>query len=131
MKKLLVCVLMSMVFSSAASATTNAAPATPLLEGPIRAKWCTDNGGSEKPTYLKNYEAYPDCIVQKYAIEVDFIEKWAEAIGQSLAYAAMMDLEPGILFIIRRPEDYQQLRKFYEATKFINVHIRVWYWEAF
>jgi hypothetical protein len=39
---------------------------------------------------------YVDCLNDTYAIEVDFSNKWAEAIGQSLMYAAELERLPGI-----------------------------------
>ena len=46
--------------------------------------------------------ARADCISTTHAIEVDFSEKWAEALGQSLLYAAATDLTPGIYLICRQ-----------------------------
>ena len=45
-----------------------------------------------------------DCISSTHAIEVDFSEKWTEALGQSLLYAATTDLTPGIYLICRHSE---------------------------
>lgn len=41
-----------------------------------------------------------DCLTNEYAIEVDFAQKWAEAIGQSLYYAHMTGKKPAIGFIV-------------------------------
>jgi len=40
-----------------------------------------------------------DCVSDTHAIEVDFTEKWAEAIGQSLQYASKRQRLPGIILI--------------------------------
>jgi hypothetical protein len=41
-----------------------------------------------------------DVLTDSFAIEVDFANKWAEAIGQSLFYAQMLNKKPGILLIV-------------------------------
>ena len=45
--------------------------------------------------------ARADCLSDTHAIEVDFSEKWAEALGQALLYAAETDLKPGIFLVCR------------------------------
>ncbi|ERP98406.1 hypothetical protein Q669_19050 [Labrenzia sp. C1B10] len=42
-----------------------------------------------------------DCVSEDLAIEVDFSEKWAEAVGQSLYYASELNLRPGIILICK------------------------------
>lgn len=42
-----------------------------------------------------------DCISDTHAIEVDFSNKWAEAIGQSLHYASALGRRPGIILICK------------------------------
>lgn len=43
-----------------------------------------------------------DCVSETHAIEVEFAHKWAEALGQSLNYAAETGLAPGIILICKR-----------------------------
>lgn len=40
-----------------------------------------------------------DCLTDEYAIEYDFSNKWAEAIGQALHYGVMTDSRPAIVLI--------------------------------
>lgn len=42
-----------------------------------------------------------DCVSDTHAIEVDFTDKWAEAIGQSLQYSSELRGLPGIILICR------------------------------
>lgn len=46
-----------------------------------------------------------DLLSAKYAIEVDFAAKWAEAIGQSLYYAQLTRRTPAIILLVKRGED--------------------------
>ena len=45
-----------------------------------------------------------DCLTEEYAIEFDFANKWAEAIGQSLYYAIKTNKKPAIVLIMENPE---------------------------
>lgn len=40
-----------------------------------------------------------DILTQNFAIEVDWVHKWAEAIGQSLYYSAISYKKPGICLL--------------------------------
>lgn len=40
-----------------------------------------------------------DCIKNDLAIEVDFSDHWAQAIGQSLHYASIVGTRPGIILV--------------------------------
>lgn len=51
---------------------------------------------------------YVDCISDTHAIEVDFTNHWAEAIGQSLMYASELHRLPGIILVCR-PGDSDEL----------------------
>lgn len=60
--------------------------------------------GMETNRYLPN-GTYVDCVSETYAIEVDFTDKWAEAIGQSLMYASELERLPGIILVCRAEDD--------------------------
>ena len=45
-----------------------------------------------------------DIVTDTFAIEVDFANKWAEGIGQSLYYGEVLNKKPGILLIIENRE---------------------------
>lgn len=44
-----------------------------------------------------------DCLTDTHAIEYDFGNKWAEAIGQSLHYAFQTNKRAGIVLILEKP----------------------------
>ena len=46
-----------------------------------------------------------DIVTATYAIEVDFADKWAEAIGQSLSYALQLNLKPAIALILEEENE--------------------------
>jgi len=41
-----------------------------------------------------------DIVTATHAIEVDFADKWTEAIGQSLSYVLQLNLKPAIALIM-------------------------------
>ena len=87
-------------------------------------KWCGQMGG-EMEVVLKD-KTRCDCLVDGYAIEVDFSKKWAEAIGQSLHYAKMTNEEAGILLIIESPNDKRHLKRLEDTISYHSLPIRVW-----
>ncbi len=80
--------------------------------------------------YLPN-DTYVDCLTDEYAIEVDFSNKWAEAIGQSLMYAAELERLPGIILVCRRDTDESLcLRHAYHIEQTVNwwrIGMTVWH----
>ncbi len=71
------------------------------LERDRQAQLCA---GMQMNRYLPN-GTHVDCLTDDYAIEVDFSNKWAEAIGQSLMYAAELERLPGIILVCRQGMD--------------------------
>lgn len=95
--------------------------------------WCAMQGGQSEAVNPDGTRT--DCLTLGYAIEADFIDKWYEALGQSMHYAGMTDRLPGILFII---ETREQCRKVvaaastirmtvYRSPRYGVVPIRAWY----
>lgn len=70
-----------------------------------------------------------DCLTDNYAIEVDFAEKWYQAIGQSMYYAKYYNdtlgvwhffswVKPAVALIIEKPSEckyYYRLKYTYNA----------------
>lgn len=68
-----------------------------------------------------------DCLTDTHAIEFDFANKWAEAIGQSLHYAAQTGKLPGIVLIIEdEKKDTEKYKRLVETIEFWNLPIDVW-----
>ena len=65
-----------------------------------------------------------DCLTKTHAIEVDFAEKWAEAIGQSLFYAHMTNKIPAVVLILETPKDNRHLKRLMVVAD--KKYIRVW-----
>ena len=66
-----------------------------------------------------------DCLMENYAVEVDFANKWAESIGQSLFYGYMTGRAPAILLII---EDKYKDKKYLVRLKAVAEHENITIW---
>ena len=73
-----------------------------------------------------------DCFNDKFAIEVDWANKWAEAVGQSLYYADATDRKPAIILLCTDSEGPVEglcrgyVYRLEYALAFVNTHVEVW-----
>lgn len=58
-----------------------------------------------------------DCLTDKFAIEFDFADKWAEALGQSLHYARMTGRRPAIFLILESDSDMRYVNRLQPLCK--------------
>ena len=66
-----------------------------------------------------------DIVTETHAIEVDFADKWAEAIGQSLNYSFQLNKKAGILLILEKPDDERHLIRVESIIKHFQLTIDV------
>lgn len=67
--------------------------------------WClTQNGETE---VILPDRTRVDCLTQTHAIEFDFGDKWAEAIGQALYYSIQTGKKPGVVLILEEKSNYR------------------------
>jgi len=65
-----------------------------------------------------------DCLTSTYAIEVDFSNKWAESIGQSLFYGIETNKKPAVLLIMEQnKKDIQYIKRFKKVSKKFNIQL--------
>lgn len=64
-----------------------------------------------------------DCLTDKYAVEVDWAKKWAEAVGQSLYYAHMSHKKPAIVLIARKKKDEKYIKRVKRLTQKYNIKL--------
>ena len=67
-----------------------------------------------------------DCLTEIHAIEYDFGKKWAEAIGQSLYYAAMTGKKAGIVLIVSPSNKARYLKRLMTVINSNNLQIDIW-----
>lgn len=94
------------------------------LEREYQLSWWTKFGG-ELECVLEDGSRV-DIVTDEYAIEFDFIEKWAEAIGQSLYYAYALNKKPMIVIIVENPNKAEKnLRKLRRISEKLEIKVEV------
>jgi len=87
--------------------------------------WCDQMRGDSEVRLSDGTRA--DCLMGHYAVEVDFADKWAESVGQSLHYSSMTGLMPGILLILEdNDRDAKYLQRLRDTIDIQCLKIRVW-----
>lgn len=79
-------------------------------------KWCDAQKGRSE--YVLPDRTRADCITFSHAVEVDFANKFYEAIGQSLYYSLQTGKRAGIVLIIEKERE----RKYYYRLNSTIVH---------
>ncbi len=85
--------------------------------------FCKQLGGISEFT-LKD-RTRVDCLLDSHAIEVDFAQKWAEGIGQSLYYASKTARKAAVLLII---EDAQGDKKYLKRLEDVSLQHNIDIW---
>ncbi len=85
-------------------------------------KFATIMHGATSVTLYDKTEV--DILNDTFAIEVDFSEKWAESIGQSLYYAEMTNRKADVLLVVNGNLDERFIRRL--MTVAVKKDITVW-----
>lgn len=93
-------------------------------ESDYRDLWCEDRYGETEVVLSDRTRV--DCLTADFAVEVDFSDKWAEAIGQSLHYAKMTDRKPGIVLVLESDSDLKHYYLLQDTIKYICPRITLW-----
>lgn len=89
-------------------------------------RWYQDKGCTGVTEYRLADRTRVDCLLEEYAIEYDFANKWAEAIGQSLHYGRMTQRKAGIVLIMESPKDVRYYKRLMDNIRFYDLPITVW-----
>jgi hypothetical protein len=86
--------------------------------------FCKQFGGVSE--YRLKDRTRVDCLLNDYAIEVDFAKKWAESIGQSLYYASQTSRKAAVLLIMEDPQkDQKYLHRLKDVSQKHGIEIWV------
>ncbi len=86
--------------------------------------WCEGRGGEVEARLDDGRRV--DCITDRYAIEMDFANKWPEAIGQSLAYGMLTKKQAGIVLILRKPSDHEYWERLQQVLEHYKLPVTTW-----
>jgi len=89
--------------------------------------WCKYIGGRVEVPFQSEGEtiARIDCVTRTHAIEVDYAEKWQEAVGQAIFYSILTGKKPGILLIIEKESDWRYYDRLGRVVE--KYDIDVWF----
>ncbi len=86
--------------------------------------WCDRNDGVTEVVLSGGSRV--DCLTETHAVEVEFANKWQEAVGQALYYAKKTGREPGIIIIKETPEDQKYLGRLIYTIKKNHPITQIW-----
>lgn len=89
-----------------------------------QSKWCAENQGKAEVVLPDRTRC--DCLTEKHAIEVEFANKWKEAIGQSLHYSLQTGKRAGIVLIMEKQSDIKYWISLNKLIKAFNLPIDIW-----
>ena len=88
-------------------------------------KWCSEQKGRAEFVLPDNTRC--DCLTNTHAIEFDFGDKWAEAIGQSLYYSLQTGKRAGVVLILEDPKkDYKYWLRLNSTIEYFKLPIDTW-----
>ena len=68
-----------------------------------------------------------DILTPTLAIEVDWVKKWAEAIGQAIYYGVVTERQPAILLLLRsKPTEKKYLLRAKRSAEELNIPVFTW-----
>ena len=70
-------------------------------------------------------------LTDTHAIEADFADKWAEAVGQSLNYAMQIGKKAGIVLLPKDRGDEKHLERLREMVRHCSMDIEIFPHRAF
>ena len=91
-------------------------------------KWCREQGGQIEVVLADGTRC--DCVTDTHAVEFDFGNNWAEAIGQSTYYSIQSKKRAGIVLILEN----KKARKFWirrsKTIEHFDLPIDIWHVEG-
>lgn len=82
--------------------------------------WCNKHNGILE--YELDDKTRVDCLTKELAVEVDFANKWAECVGQSLYYGIKTNKQPACLLIM---ENGDKDLKYLKRLKYTAEHKKI------
>lgn len=66
-----------------------------------------------------------DLLTDEYAFEIEWANKWKDAVGQSIWYGLQTNKKPGIILILKSNEDYKYYIQLNSALTYANLNDQV------
>jgi hypothetical protein len=94
------------------------------LEKEYQKRWCAENEG--RTEVVLDDRTRVDCLTDTHAIEFDFADEWAQAVGQARLYAVKTRKKPGIVLIIESDEEFRFLWRLLKSIQGDRKQWSVW-----
>jgi hypothetical protein len=89
-----------------------------------QAIWCKAHDGQVEVVLPDRTRC--DCLTDTHAIEFDFGNKWAEAIGQALYYSIQTGKRAGVVLILEKEKDYRYWIRLNTIIEHYKLPIDTW-----
>ena len=66
-----------------------------------------------------------DLLTPVVAYEIEWANKWKDAVGQAIWYSLQTERQPGIILILRKPKDYKYFIQLNSALVHANLHRKI------
>lgn len=87
-------------------------------------QWCDRYAG--RTEVVQSDRTRVDCETYYHAIEFDFADKWAEAIGQALHYGIMTGKRAGMVLIVEDPSDMRYVERVRRIVATYSLPVDIW-----
>jgi hypothetical protein len=87
-------------------------------------RWCWEQGGQVEVVLPDKTRC--DCVTDTHAIEFDFGNGWAAAIGQSAYYSLQTEKKAGIVPILETIKDRKYWIRLNSTIQHFNLPIDIW-----
>lgn len=87
-------------------------------------QWCKEQNGRNEVILPDSTRC--DCLTGTLAVEFDFGDKWAEAIGQALYYSLQTGKKAGVVLILEDKNDYKYWIRLNSTIDHFDLPIDAW-----
>jgi hypothetical protein len=87
-------------------------------------RWCREQGGQIEVVLPDKTRC--DCVTDTHAIEIDFGNNWAEAVGQSSYYSIQTQKKAGIVLILENMKDRKYWNRLKNTIEHFDLPIDTW-----
>ena len=117
------CTVLAALFLLVPGTSMQAAPAFDSEDAFVR--YLHSRMGGEREVTLPD-RTRVDLLTPDHAIEVDRSRKWAQAVGQSLHYAAATERQPGIVLLTLAKDRGRYFRRIVRVIETFDLPITLW-----
>jgi len=87
-------------------------------------QWCQEHSGETEKVTEEGTRC--DCLTETHALEMDFADKWYEAVGQSTYYSHQLEKRAGIVLILESADDKRHWQRLLNLIEKSKQPIDVW-----